>query len=123
MRIFAVILAAALILLQYRLWLSDQGMREVTRLQAAVATQQAINREQRERNRQLLAEVADLKGGMTALEERARSELGMVGNAETFYQVVSAATPVPTAATPVTAAPKVTSNATELAFVCDADPV
>jgi len=103
MRIFAVILAAALILLQYRLWLSDQGMREVTRLQAAVATQQAINREQRERNRQLLAEVADLKGGMTALEERARSELGMVGNAETFYQVVSAATPVATAATPVTA--------------------
>jgi cell division protein FtsB len=103
MRIFAVILAAALILLQYRLWLSEQGMREVTRLQAAVQTQQAVNREQRERNRQLAAEVADLKGGMSALEERARSELGMVGNAETFYQVVSAATPVPAVATPVTA--------------------
>ncbi len=103
MRIFAVILAAALILLQYRLWLSEQGMREVTRLQAAVETQQAVNREQRERNRQLAAEVADLKGGMTALEERARSELGMVGNAETFYQVVSAATPATAAATPVTA--------------------
>jgi len=97
-------LAAALILLQYRLWLSDQGMREVTRLQAAVQTQQAVNREQRERNGQLAAEVADLKGGMTALEERARSELGMVGNAETFYQVVSPTTPVPAAAaTPVTA--------------------
>jgi cell division protein FtsB len=104
MRIFAVILAVALVLLQYRLWLSDQGMREVTRLQAAVQTQEAVNRVQRERNRQLAAEVADLKGGMTALEERARSELGMVGNSETFYQVVSAATPVPAAAeTPVTA--------------------
>jgi cell division protein FtsB len=104
MRIFVVILAAALILLQYRLWLSDQGMREVTRLQAAVQTQKAVNHEQRERNRQLAAEVADLKGGMTALEERARSELGMVGNSETFYQVVSSTTPVPAAApTSVTA--------------------
>ena len=104
MRFFAVILGVALILLQYRLWLSEQGMREVTRLQAAVQTQEAVNREQRERNRQLAAEVADLKGGMTALEERARSELGMVGNSETFYQVVSATTPVTAAAaTPVTA--------------------
>jgi cell division protein FtsB len=103
MRIFIVILAAALILLQYRLWLSDQGMREVTRLQAAVETQNAANREQRERNRQLAAEVADLKGGLTALEERARSELGMVGNSETFYQVVSPTTPVPGATAPVTA--------------------
>jgi cell division protein FtsB len=104
MRIFVVILAAALILLQYRLWLSDQGMREVTRLQAAVETQKSANHEQREHNRQLAAEVTDLKGGMSALEERARSELGMVGSSETFYQVVSATTPAPgAAATPVTA--------------------
>ena len=104
MRIFAVVLAAALVLLQYRLWLSDQGMREVARLQVAVDAQKAANREQGERNRQLAAEVADLKGGMTALEERARSELGMVGNSETFYQVVTASVPAPAApATPVTA--------------------
>jgi hypothetical protein len=57
---------------------------------AAVDAQKAANREQRERNRQLVAEVTDLKGGITALEERARSELGMVGNSETFYQVVTA---------------------------------
>ena len=104
MRIFVVILSAALILLQYRLWVSDQGMREVTRLQTAVETQKAVNREQRDHNRQLAAEVADLKGGMSALEERARSELGMVGSSETFYQVVSASAPAPAAAaTPVTA--------------------
>ena len=95
MRIFAAILGIALVLLQYRLWLSDKGLREVSRLQAAVETQGIANREQGERNRQLVAEVTDLKGGMTALEERARSELGMVGNSETFYQVVTAATPVP----------------------------
>ena len=84
MRIFAVILGLALVLLQCRLWLSDQGLREVSRLQAAVDAQAAANREQSARNRQLVAEVTDLKVGLTALEERARSELGMVGNSETF---------------------------------------
>jgi cell division protein FtsB len=104
MRIFALVLAAALVLLQYRLWLSDQGMREVARLQTAVDAQTAANLEQSKRNRQLAAEVADLKGGMTALEERARSELGMVGSSETFYQIVTATTPAPAAsATAVTA--------------------
>jgi len=79
-------------------------MREVDRLQTAVNVQKAANHEQGERNRQLVAEVADLKGGMTALEERARSELGMVGSSETFYQVVTATTPAPAAsAAPVTA--------------------
>jgi cell division protein FtsB len=104
MRIFAAVLAIALVSLQYRLWISDQGLREVSRLQAAVDLQAAANHEQGERNRQLAAEVTDLKVGLTALEERARSELGMVGNSETFYQVVTAATPVPAAPpAPVTA--------------------
>ncbi len=104
MRILAVVLVAALVSLQYRLWISDQGLREVSRLQAAVELQAAANHEQGERNRQLAAEVSDLKVGLTALEERARSELGMVGNSETFYQVVTASTPAPAApAAPVTA--------------------
>jgi cell division protein FtsB len=103
MRIFAVILGLLVLLLQYRLWISDQGKREVWRLTQAVEAQAAANAEQRERNRQLLAEVTDLKVGLTALEERARSELGMVGNSETFYQIVSSATAAP--ATPAPAAP------------------
>jgi cell division protein FtsB len=104
MRFFVVILGLAVVLLQYRVWVSDQGVREVSRLTAAVQAQAAANIEQRARNRQLVAEVNDLKGGLTALEERARSELGMVGNSETFYQVVTLATPAPAApATSVTA--------------------
>jgi cell division protein FtsB len=107
MRIFAVILAVAVISLQYRVWVSDQGVREVARLTAAAQAQADANREQRGRNRRLVAEVNDLKGGLTALEERARSELGMVSNNETFYQVVTAETPAPPApATRITALAK-----------------
>ena len=88
MRLFAVLLLAALVLLQYRLWVSDEGMREVLDLREAVAAQAAENATLIERNGQLKAEVADLKGGLTALEERARHDLGMVAPGETFYHVV-----------------------------------
>ena len=104
MRVFSLILALALISLQYRLWVSDQGRREVSRLQAAIELQAAANREQFARNRQLVAEVADLKGGLSALEERARIDLGMVASSETFYQVVTASTPAPAAAPTVVTA-------------------
>lgn len=75
-------------LLQYRLWLSDEGMQEVWHLGAAVETQRAENAALAQRNAQLKAEVADLKQGLTALEERARHDLGMITVSETFYQVV-----------------------------------
>jgi cell division protein FtsB len=98
MRWLAVALAFALILLQYRIWVSDDGMRGVGRLQHAVAAQQKLNATLTERNSRLAAEVQDLKSGTAAIEERARSDLGMIGPNETFYQVVEpapAATPSP----------------------------
>ena len=91
MRIFVGLLALAAVLLQYHLWMSDHGRREVARLQSALGAQSAANRDQRERNRQLAAEVDNLKVGFAAIEERARSELGMVSRSETFYQVVRTA--------------------------------
>lgn len=93
MRWLAAALAIALLLLQYRLWLSDHGVRELSRLQAAVAAQRAANGRLEDRNAQLAAEVRDLKTGMAALEERARSELGMIAPNETYYQVVPPHTP------------------------------
>jgi cell division protein FtsB len=75
-------------MLQYRLWLSGDGISELARLGDAVEQQKVENTELEERNEQLMAEVADLKSGMAAIEERARSELGMIGRNETFYQVV-----------------------------------
>jgi cell division protein FtsB len=88
MKILLGCLLAVLAFLQYRLWLSDEGMREVWHLGAAVLAQRAENAVLTERNLQLKAEVADLKQGLTALEERARHDLGMISVTETFYQVV-----------------------------------
>ena len=76
------------LLLQYRMWLGDGGMREGARLRGEISHQQEENTSLRERNRTLSAEVQDLKKGTTAIEERARTDLGMVGQGETFYQVV-----------------------------------
>lgn len=99
MKWFAASLIAALLLLQYRIWFSGAGVGEVFRLRGAVATQEADNQQLSERNRQLAAEVRDLKQGYAALEERARTDLGMIGRNETFFQVasgsVAVAAPVP----------------------------
>ena len=88
MKWLASALLTVVLLLQYRLWLSTDGVSELVRLSEAVERQKADNAEAVERNKQLIAEVADLKAGMAAIEERARSELGMIGRNETFYQVV-----------------------------------
>ena len=89
MKTFAAILALAVIGLQYRLWISDDGVNEVRRLQGAVRAQERENAELAARNAQLAAEVENLKQGLDAVEERARSDLGMVRANETFYQVVA----------------------------------
>jgi cell division protein FtsB len=90
MRILSGFLLVALVLLHYRLWLAEDGFREVWQLQSAVAAQRAENDTLQRRNDQLKAEVQDLKKGLSALEERARHDLGMVGPGEVFYQVVDA---------------------------------
>jgi cell division protein FtsB len=89
-----------LLALQYRLWVSGNGMREVWRLEQAIAAQQRENDSLAARNRALAAEVRDLKDGHAALEERARTDLGMIGANETFYQVVPPETSNATPAEP-----------------------
>ncbi|HVS78427.1 MAG TPA: cell division protein FtsB [Steroidobacteraceae bacterium] len=98
MKWLAAALAVALILLQYRIWISDGGLRGVERLEHAVAAQQKLNASLTERNSRLAAEVEDLKSGTAAIEELARSDLGMIGPDETFYQVVE---PAPAGRKPV----------------------
>ena len=87
------ILSALVILglvMQARLWLSDDGYRKTRKLRSAVAEQRQQNHVLKERNVALEAEVLNLKNGREAAEERARTDLGMIGLNETFYQVVPA---------------------------------
>ena len=74
--------------LQAELWLSDDGYRKTRKLRTAVAEQRALNESLRYRNAALDAEVVNLKRGRDAAEERARTDLGLIGKQETFYQVV-----------------------------------
>jgi cell division protein FtsB len=94
MKWLAAALLVCLVLLQYRLWLSSDGVSEVVRLRAAVDAQRSENNQLSDRNRQLSFEVRDLKQGYSALEERARSDLGMIGANETFFQVLPPAVPL-----------------------------
>lgn len=102
-RVLLLLLALLLAGLQYTLWLGSGGEREVADLRQQVATQQAENLRLQERNGALAAEVEDLKSGEAAVEERARSELGMVKPGETFYRVVEDAPAGTVAPTPMPA--------------------
>ena len=84
------VLAAAILLLQYPLWLGEGEWLKVREYANKIATQQAMNQGQQARNAGLLAELGDLKQGRDAVEERARSELGMIAPDEWFVRVVSA---------------------------------
>jgi cell division protein FtsB len=83
-----ILMTVLLLLLQYRLWISHDGLPSLLRLHHAVEKQRQDNAELAERNQLLAAEVQDLKSGRDALEERARSELGMIKPGETFFQIV-----------------------------------
>jgi cell division protein FtsB len=83
-----ILLIAIMVVLQYRLWLSHDGLPSLLRLHYAVEKQRQDNDKLEERNAVLAAEVADLKSGLDALEERARSELGMIKPDETFFHVI-----------------------------------
>ena len=87
-RLFALLLLVLLVALQVRLHVGSGGLKEVERLQQALEAQRVENEELRRRNAALAAEVEDLKSGDAAVEERARTELGMVRQDETFYRVI-----------------------------------
>ena len=89
MRWMLVILGIVALALQGELWFADDGYRKTVNLRAAVAEQRGLNEQLRARNTSLNAEVVNLKQGLEAAEERARTDLGLIGQNETFYQVVT----------------------------------
>ena len=91
-RVATGVLALLFCALQYRLWVSDDGFAEVSRLGTLIGEQVEENRHLDQRNQRLEAEVTDLRKSEGALEERARADLGLIGPDETLY-IFSAAQP------------------------------
>ena len=88
MRWLLVALLCILLYLQYRLWIAEGSLAEQQRLELQVVEQTAINTGLRERNAILEREVLELQSGNGGVEQRAREQLGLVREGETFYQVV-----------------------------------
>ena len=88
MRALLVILILLLVALQLKMWFGEGGYRDVQRLALRVEEQARENETLAQRNRELQAEVEDLRQGLEAIEERARSELGLIKEDEEFYQVI-----------------------------------
>lgn len=91
-RQFLMIIIATLVLLalQYQYWFGTNGHSELAKLKKQVAEQAYINNEQQKANQVLLADVKDLKNGLEAVEEHARSDLGLIKSGETFVQMSTA---------------------------------
>lgn len=88
MRWLLIVLTLILLFLQYRLWVGEGSLAQRQVLKHKVEIQQQENEALRERNKVLANEVANLKDGLESVEERARTDLGMIKEGETFYMVV-----------------------------------
>jgi len=96
-RVLTLTLAALIVLIQYPLWLGKGSWFRVWEVDQQIRSQREANRQLQARNNALDAEVRDLKVGVEAVEERARSELGMIRQDEIFFQVLE---PAPAARAP-----------------------
>lgn len=108
LRNLAIILLIAFVGLQIALWFSSTGVRNVQELKHNVDNQVSQNTDLEQKNRTLEAEVSDLKNGLESVEERARSELGMIAEDETFFQLIEEDIPDETSLKLNNVKPKVT---------------
>ena len=88
MKILIVLLMLMLIGLQYKLWFGDGSLSEVVQLTRELEIQRQRLSELEERNKILEAQVLDLQNGLDAFEEKARNDLGMIKQGETFIQLI-----------------------------------
>jgi cell division protein FtsB len=88
MKILIGILLIILVGLQYKLWFGDGSLSEVVQLSRELEVQKEKLRQLEERNRVLEAQVLDLQNGLDAFEEKARNDLGMIKQGETFIQLI-----------------------------------
>lgn len=88
MRLFTVGLLILFSLLIYTLVWGKNGLIDNASIHSEIQVQKSVNEGLQRRNNEMFAEIDDLKQGLDAIEERARNELGMVKEGETFYRIV-----------------------------------
>ena len=110
-KIATYVLLGILVLLQHPLWFGSGGVFTVWRLHREIAVQEQENARLKDRNQALEADVNDLKQGLAAIEERARTELGMVKKGEIFFQVID---PKPVALSPASADTRSSKSKTQI---------
>lgn len=91
-RLLIAILLVLFVTLQYRLWVGKGSLSDVSQLQQQIVNQRSDLERLRQTNAELRADVDDLRLGNEAIEERARTDLGMIKNGEIFYQIVNSST-------------------------------
>lgn len=85
---FMVLLALMVLWLQSRIWIGEGSLAQINALSARIDQQEAANESKRQRNKVLRAEIVDLKNGVASIEEKARSEFGLIKQGETFFLIV-----------------------------------
>lgn len=88
MRIFSLVLLLILGWLQFEFWLGKNGWFDFQSVSAETQTQHQVNQNLQARNDEMFAEIDDLRQGLDAIEERARNELGLIKEGETFYRII-----------------------------------
>lgn len=88
MRLLTLCILSLLLALQFRLWTGENGVSELRALQQDIDRQSATNQQLAQRNQLLQADIIDLRNAQDAVEERARNELGLIKNDETFFRLV-----------------------------------
>ncbi|GLR72557.1 cell division protein FtsB [Agaribacter marinus] len=84
----ALVLVVLLAMLQYRLWFGKNSIAEYKNMQSQISLMEAQNSRLKQRNQLLRADIEDLKSGLESMEERARNELGLIKQGETFYRIL-----------------------------------
>lgn len=106
MKILSVILVALIALIQYPLWVGKGSWLRVWEVDQQIKSQREKNAKLQTRNSILDAEVRDLKQGLDAIEERARSEMGMIKQDEIFFQLLGPGQSLPPVQSAAKSAPK-----------------
>jgi cell division protein FtsB len=88
MRLVTTVLFVFILMLQYRLWFGKNSVPDYLSLKEEVTRQESVNDKLKQRNKLLYADTDDLKLGVEAIEERARNELGMIKEGETFFRII-----------------------------------